>query len=42
MSGDPLSDLDCAARIHVFGNARRAEAQRIEERSGGRQVLPLR
>jgi hypothetical protein len=26
MSGDPLRDLDCAARIHVFGNARRSEA----------------
>jgi hypothetical protein len=26
MSGDPLRDLDCAARIHVFGDARRAEA----------------
>jgi hypothetical protein len=26
VSGDPLSDLDCAARIHVFGNARRTEA----------------
>jgi hypothetical protein len=25
MSGDPLSDLDGAARIHVFGNARRTE-----------------
>jgi hypothetical protein len=26
MSGDPLRDLDCAPRIHVFGNARRTEA----------------
>jgi hypothetical protein len=26
MSGDPLRDLDCAARIHVFGNARLTEA----------------
>ena len=26
MSGDALRDLDCAARIHVFGNARRTEA----------------
>jgi hypothetical protein len=26
MAGDPLRDLDCAARIHVFGNARRTEA----------------
>ena len=26
MSGDPLRDLDCAARIHVFGNPRRTEA----------------
>jgi hypothetical protein len=26
MSGDALGDLDCAARIHVFGNARRSEA----------------
>jgi hypothetical protein len=26
MSGDPLRDLDRAARIHVFGNARRTEA----------------
>src|SRR5258707_445075 len=26
MSGDPLRDLDCAARIHVLGNARRTEA----------------
>jgi hypothetical protein len=26
MSGDPLRDLDCAARIHVFGDARRTEA----------------
>jgi hypothetical protein len=26
MSGDPLRDLDGAARIHVFGNARRTEA----------------
>ena len=26
VSGDPLCDLDCAARIHVFGNARRTEA----------------
>ena len=25
MSGDALSDLDRAARIHVFGNARRTE-----------------
>jgi hypothetical protein len=26
MSGDPLRDLDCTPRIHVFGNARRTEA----------------
>jgi hypothetical protein len=26
MSGDPLSDLDSAAQIHVFGNTRRTEA----------------
>jgi hypothetical protein len=26
MSGDPLRDLQCADRIHVFGNARRTEA----------------
>ena len=26
MAGDPLRDLDCAARIHVFGNPRRTEA----------------
>ena len=26
MSGDPLRDLDGAARIHVFGDARRSEA----------------
>jgi hypothetical protein len=26
MSGDPLRNLDGAARIHVFGNARRSEA----------------
>jgi hypothetical protein len=26
MSGDTLRDLDCAARIHVFGDARRTEA----------------
>jgi hypothetical protein len=26
MSGDPLRDLDGAARIHVFGNACRSEA----------------
>jgi hypothetical protein len=26
MSGNPLRDLDRAARIHVFGNARRTEA----------------
>ena len=26
MSGDPLRDLDCAARIHVLGNTRRTEA----------------
>ena len=26
MAGDPLRDLDCPARIHVFGDARRAEA----------------
>jgi hypothetical protein len=26
MSGDPLRDLDCAARIHIFGDARRTEA----------------
>src|ERR1700751_822203 len=26
MSGEPLSDLDGAARIHVLGNARRTEA----------------
>jgi hypothetical protein len=26
MAGDPLCDLDCPARIHVFGDARRAEA----------------
>jgi hypothetical protein len=26
MSGDPLRDLDCASRIHVFGDARRTEA----------------
>ena len=25
MSGDPLRDLDGAARIHVFGYARRTE-----------------
>ena len=26
MSGDPLRNLDCAPRIHVFGDARRSEA----------------
>ena len=26
MAGDPLRDLDCAARVHVLGNARRTEA----------------
>ena len=26
MVGDPLRDLNCAARIHIFGNARRTEA----------------
>ena len=26
MSGNPLRDLNCATRIHVFGNARRSEA----------------
>src|ERR1700732_3740228 len=26
MSSNPLRNLDCAARIHVFGNARRSEA----------------
>jgi hypothetical protein len=26
MAGDPLRDLDCASRIHVFGDARRTEA----------------
>ena len=26
MAGDPLRNLDCAARIHVLGNARRTEA----------------
>ncbi len=26
MSGDLLRDLDCAARIHVFGDTRRTEA----------------
>jgi hypothetical protein len=26
MSGDPLRDLDGAARIHVLGNPRRSEA----------------
>ena len=26
MSGNPLRDLDCAARIHVLSNARRTEA----------------
>jgi hypothetical protein len=26
MTGDPLRDLDCAARIHVFGDACRSEA----------------
>ena len=26
MSGDPLRDLDCAARIHVLGNTCRTEA----------------
>jgi hypothetical protein len=26
MSGNPLRDLDCASRIHVFGDARRTEA----------------
>lgn len=26
MSGDPLRDLDGAARIHVLGDARRTEA----------------
>ncbi|MEA3147906.1 MAG: hypothetical protein QOI53_3502, partial [Verrucomicrobiota bacterium] len=25
MAGDPLRDLDCAARIHVFGDPRRTE-----------------
>ena len=25
MSGDPLRDLNCAARIHVFGDSRRTE-----------------
>jgi hypothetical protein len=26
MSGNPLRDLDCAARIHVLGDPRRSEA----------------
>ena len=26
MSGDPFRDLNCAARTHVFGDARRTEA----------------
>ena len=26
MAGDPLRDLDCAARIHVFGDTRCTEA----------------
>ena len=26
MPGDPLRDLDCASRIHVFGDARCSEA----------------
>ena len=26
MAGDPLRDLDCAPRIHVFGNPGRSEA----------------
>jgi hypothetical protein len=26
MAGDPLRDLDCAARIHVFSDTRRTEA----------------
>ena len=25
MAGDPLRDLDCASRVHVFGDARRTE-----------------
>jgi hypothetical protein len=30
MSGDPLRDLDGAARIHVFGDAHRTTPIRVE------------
>ena len=42
MAGDPLRDLDCAARIHVFGDARRPEtvtADSFQDSAGLRPFL---
>ena len=42
MSGDPLRDLDCASRIHVFGDARRPEtvtADSFQDAAGLRPFL---
>ena len=42
MSGDPLRDLDGAARIHVFGDARRTEtvtADSFQDSAGLRPFL---
>jgi hypothetical protein len=36
MPGDPLRDLDGAARIHVLGDARRSEAVTTNSFSGSR------
>ena len=41
MSGDPLSDLDCAARIHVFGNTRRTEAMTTNSFQDPAGLCPL-
>ena len=41
MSGNPLRDLDCAARIHVFGDARRAETVTTDSFLGFRWPSPV-
>ena len=41
MSGDPLSDLDGAARIHVFGNTRRTEAMTTNSFQGSAGLRPF-
>ena len=41
MAGDPLRDLDCASRIHVFGDARRTETVTADSFSQRRFNSPV-